>query len=114
MEVNMEFINISNPVVLVLTLAILLGLIFVGKKLKTSYIPAGGLMILLALLIYYIVCLRSPEYEAYHSTIRVCLGINFIFIFIGFFAYLWVDDIESKVKDKKSYDNSLDWFWEKR
>ena len=111
--VFMGLIDISNPVTLILTLVILLFLVFVGKTLKVSYVPAGGLMLLLVLLVYYILCLRNPDMAEYETTIRNCMAINFVFIFIGFFSYLWVDDIESKVKNKKSYDNSLDWFWEK-
>ena len=39
--------------------------------------------------------------------------VDFVFILITFFSYLWVDDIEAKVKGTKSIDNSLDWFWKK-
>ena len=42
-----------------------------------------------------------------------CIGIDFVFIAITFFAYLWVDDIEVKVNGKKSIDNSLEWLWKK-
>ena len=35
----------------------------------------------------------------------------FRIILITFFAYLWVDDLEAKANNKKSIDNSLDWFW---
>lgn len=42
-----------------------------------------------------------------------CIVIDFLFVLITFFSYLWVDDIESKFKGTKSIDNSLDWFWKK-
>ena len=32
-------------------------------------------------------------------------------IFISYASYLWVDDVETKAKKKKSIDNSLEWFW---
>lgn len=109
----MEIIDISNPVTLILVLVVILFLVFVGKFLNNSYIPAIGLIGLLALLVYYAVCLRNPELLDIRRTLYNCAGINFVFIFISFFSYLWVDNIESVVKNKKSYDNSLDWFWEK-
>lgn len=109
----MEIINISNPITLLLILVLLLFLIFVGKSFKMSYIPAAGLVGLLILLVYYVVCLNNPAFSDQAETIRNCMAINFVFIFLGFISYLWVDDIEAKAKNKKSYDNSLDWFWEK-
>ena len=45
------------------------------------------------------------------ETLSRCIAIDFVFILISFFSYLWVDDIEAKAKNKKSIDNSLDWFW---
>lgn len=38
---------------------------------------------------------------------------DLIFIFLSFVSYLWIDDLEAKVKKKKVIDNSLDWFWSK-
>ena len=37
--------------------------------------------------------------------------LDFAFIFITFMSYLWVDELEAKKNNKKSIDNSLDWFW---
>lgn len=109
----MEIIDISNPITLILILAILIGTIFLGKSTKNSILPAGALAIFLGLLIYYVVALRNPDLMYIRHTITNCLSINFIFIFISFISYLWVDDIEAKIKNKKSFDNSLDWFWQK-
>lgn len=109
----MGIIDISNPVTLILVLILILFLVFVGKTAKNSYIPAAGLIALLALLVYYVVCTRTPELLEFKKTIYNCMAINFVFIFIAFISYLWVDNIEAKIKNKKSYDNSLDWFWKK-
>ena len=38
---------------------------------------------------------------------------DLIFVLISFISYLWIDDIEAKLKKKKSIDDSLDWFWKK-
>ena len=47
------------------------------------------------------------------SDITFTMVFDLIFVLLSFIAYLWVDDIEAKVKKKKSIDNSLDWFWNK-
>ena len=109
----MGIIDISNPFTLLLILVLLIGTILLGKTTKNSLLPAGALAIFLGLLIYYVVALRNPELADIRNTILNCMSINFIFIFIAFISYLWVDDIEAKVKNRKSIDNSLDWFWKK-
>ena len=55
----------------------------------------------------------SEEYRYMLTTLSRCIAIDFVFVLITFFAYLWVDDIEAKAEGKKSIDNSLDWFWRK-
>lgn len=55
----------------------------------------------------------SEEFRYLAANLSRCIAIDFVFILISFFAYLWVDDIETKKLGKKSIDNSLDWFWKK-
>ena len=55
----------------------------------------------------------SEEYRYMLEILSRCIVIDFIFVFISFFSYLWVDDIETKKLGKKSLDDSLDWFWKK-
>lgn len=55
----------------------------------------------------------AEEYRYLLPTLSRCIVIDFIFVLITFFSYLWVDDIEAKATGKKSIDNSLDWFWKK-
>ena len=50
--------------------------------------------------------------ETYHA-LTVSLVVDFVFIFLSFISYLWVDDIQTKVEKKKSIDDSLNWFWAK-
>ena len=109
----MEIIDISNPVTLILVLTFVLFLLFLGKIFKKGFIPSIGLVGLLLLLVYYAICLRNPDLVDYTKKIYNCIGINFVFVFISFFSYLWIDNIEAVVNNKKSYDNSLDWFWDK-
>lgn len=107
----MGIIDISNPVTLILLLTVLVGVIFLGKSTKNSILSIIMLVVFLGLLIYYVVLLRNPELMDIRTVIVNCMSINFIFLFISFISYLWIDDIEAKKKNKKSVDNSLDWFW---
>lgn len=107
----MEIIDISNPVTLLLMLAVLVGVIFLGKSTKNSILSIIMLAVFLGLLVYYVVLLRNPALMDIRTVIVNCMSINFIFLFISFISYLWIDDIEAKKKNKKSIDNSLDWFW---
>jgi len=112
----MFVVNITEPItLLLLTIATVL-LIFLGKELKRSYIPAFALFAYLILVIMHSVQLANLTEEVrelyYHLLIR-CIAIDCIMIFVSFFAYLWVDDIACKFYKKKSIDNSLDWFWKK-
>ena len=47
------------------------------------------------------------------STLANCIAVDFVFTFLSFIAYLWMDDVETKDRKLKSIDNSLDWFWKK-
>lgn len=110
----MFVINIIEPLtLLILTMATIL-LIFLGKELKRSYIPALALFGYLALVIMHSVQLANltdAMRELYYHLLIRCITIDCVMIFITFFAYLWVDDIACKFYKKKSIDNSLDWFW---
>ena len=107
----MGIIDISNPITLLLLLVVLVGVIFLGKSTKNSILSIIMLAVFLGLLIYYVVLLRNPEMTDIKTVIINCMSINFIFLFISFISYLWIDDIEAKKKNKKSIDNSFDWFW---
>lgn len=112
----MFVINISEPItLLLLTLATVL-LIFLGKEVKKSYVPAFALFAYLILVVVHSIqlgTLTEEFYETYHNMLINCVAIDCVMIFISFFAYLWIDDISSKFYKKKSIDNSLDWFWNK-
>ena len=112
----MYIFDVTNPMTLVLLLAATVLLIFLGKEIKKPHAPAIALIFFLILVVVHSVQLAIiPEinYDANRSTLLGCLSVDLIMIFVTFFGYLWVDDIEAKVKGKKSIDNSLDWFWKK-
>ena len=109
----MYIFDISNPITLLLiTLATAL-LIFLGQEIKKSTIAIIPLVAFLTLLVIHVTQVSTLTNELYYlsSTIYRCIALDFIFIFITFFSYLWVDDLEAKKNNIKSIDNSLDWFW---
>lgn len=109
----MFLFDISNPLTLILMLAATVLLIFLAQEVKKSYIAAMPLIAYLFILIMHVAQLvtLSEELRYMTATLSRCVAIDFVFILITFFSYLWVDDIEAKAKNKKSINNSLDWFW---
>ncbi len=107
--------DISNPLTLLLMLAVTVLLIFLAQEIKKSYIGAIVLFAYLFVLVMHVaqIATLAEEYRYMVSTLSRCIAIDFIFVLISFFSYLWVDDIEARVEGKKSIDNSLDWFWKK-
>lgn len=111
----MFLFDISNPLTLILMLAATVLLIFLSQEVKKSYISAIMLFAYLIILIVHVaqIATLSEEFRYMVTTISRCIAIDFVFVLITFFAYLWTDDIETKVKGKKSIDDSLNWFWKK-
>lgn len=111
----MFIINLTNPLTLFLILLATILLIFLGQEIKKSYVTVIPLAAHLALLITHAiqVLTLSDEYTYLFAALTKSIAIDFVFVLISFFAYLWVDDIEAKATNKKSIDNSLDWFWKK-
>ncbi len=109
----MFIINIANPLTLFLIVLALGLLIFLGQEVKKSIAVAVPLVAFLVLLIIHVaqVASLSAEMADMAATLYKCIALDFLFILVTFFAYLWVDDIEAKENNLKSIDNSLDWFW---
>ena len=109
----MFFIDTSNPIIVLVGLGITLALIYLGKEAKNAYIPLTSLIAFLLILVIHVVqyTTLAEEYAIYSNIMGKCMAVDFIIIFIAYMSYLWVDDIETKKKKKKSIDNSLDWFW---
>ena len=111
----MFIFDISNPLTLILMLAATVLLIFLAQEIKKSYVAAILLFAYLIVLIMHVAQMATlpEEFRYMLSTLSRCIAIDFVFVLITFFSYLWVDDIEAKAEGKKSIDNSLDWFWKK-
>ena len=110
----MFIFDMSNPLTLLLMLAVTVLLIFLSQEVKQSFIGAIMLFAYLIILVVHVAQIATlEEYRYLLTTLSRCVVIDFIFVLMTFFSYLWVDDIEAKSKGKKSIDNSLDWFWKK-
>ena len=109
----MYVFNIANPLTLILLLTAIILLLFLSQELKKSYIAAIPLFAALILLIIHGAQLFTlqEEFRNLTGTLSTCLAVDFIFVGISFFGYLWVDDMEAKEKGKKTIDDSLEWFW---
>lgn len=109
----MFIFDISNILNLILMLIATVLLIFLAQELKKSYIAGIVLFAYLILLVVHAgqMITLPEEYREMMPILGRCVAIDFVFIFISFFSYLWVDDIEAKKMQKKSIDNSLDWLW---
>ncbi len=109
----MVFVNLTNPLTLLLVVIATALLIFLGQEIKRSAVAIIPLICFLILLIVYVVQVStlSEDLAYMASTIYKCIAIDFLFVLVSFFSYLWVDDLEAKKNNIKSIDNSLNWFW---
>lgn len=109
----MYIVDLSEPYAIIGALMITLLFIILGKEFKKSFMPAIPLFIFLVLLVIHTFQSTVLTDLAYKSMVTVSMGVDACMIFLAYISYLWVDDIETREKHKKSIDNSLDWFWKK-
>ena len=109
----MYIVNLSEPYTIIGALMVTLLFIILGKEFKKSYLPAIPLFIFLILLLIHTFQSTILVDLTYKSMVTVSMGVDACMIFLSYISYLWVDDIVTREKHKKSIDNSLDWFWKK-
>ncbi len=109
----MYILDLTNPLVLLAALLVYGAFMILGKEFKKSLLPAISLFLFLITIGVYGVQLFLSASTETTRFIFTCIGYNAILIFLSYISYLWVDNIEAKAKNKKSIDNSLDWFWKK-
>lgn len=108
--------NTADPINAILILAATLLLVYLGKETKKSIIPQVVLFVHLALLIIHaiqFITLAGTTTQQIINVLSSSMAVDFGLVMVSFLAYLWVDDIEAKVKKTKVVSNSLDWFWKK-
>lgn len=111
----MPVIDLTNPFIILLCLAAIICAIYLGHEIKRAVVPAIALMLCITLLIIHTLQLFVfPEsYVGYEKVLSTSMIYDFGFVLLTYVSYLWIDDIEAKHRNKKSIDNSLDWFWSK-
>lgn len=111
----MPVINLTDPLTIILCLAAIVYAIFLGHETKRAFVPAIALVLCVALLVVHAFQLFAfgESYFEYREALSASLIYDFGLILISYLAYLWIDDVEAKARNKKSIDNSLDWFWSK-
>ena len=107
----MPFINFTNVATMLLTLVVFLLALVLSKETKKSGIIATMLSVFLIILVELGTISNITE-EMHYAMTRSIL-VDFVFIFLSFISYLWMDEIQAKVENRKSIDNSLDWFWKR-
>ena len=109
----MYILDLTNPLVLLAAIMIYAFLMILGKEYENSALPAISLIIFLTTLAIYGVQMFTSNNADTNKILAACIGYNSVLVFLSYISYLWVDDMEAKAKNKKSIDNSLDWFWKK-
>ena len=108
-------INLTQPFTAILCLAAVICAIFLGHEIKRAVVPAIALIICLLLLVMHTLQLFvwTDTYIIYQKVLSISIVLDFGFVLMTYMSYLCIDDIEAKYRNKKSIDNSLDWFWNK-
>lgn len=106
-------LNVANPITLILLLLFTIFFVIVAKATKKSFIIIIVLLMFIVFLVVHTVSIIGVPAEDHgeKSRLYACIAIDFIYIFINFMSFLWVDDIQTRFNNAKSLDNSLDWFW---
>lgn len=111
----MPIIDLSNPVNILVALVLYVLIVFLAKEIKRSNVTCIMLLAFLTIIVGHCIeyaLLEDPTGEL-TSKLANCIAVDFVFTFLSFIAYLWMDDVEAKARKIKSIDNSLDWFWKK-
>lgn len=110
-----SFLNTANRIEIVIITLATVGVIALGRKTEKAVFPGVLIIVNLVLLLYhsYILNSISSLFENQISQIYLCLAMDFLWLLISFLGYLWIDDIVAIKFNKKSYDNSMSWFWNK-
>ena len=109
----MYIVDLTEPVGIIAALCVTLLFAILGKELKKTSLVILNLALFLGLILLH--AYQSTVFiDVYYRAIASkSIAVDAVMIFLSYFAYLWVDDIEAKEKNKKSIDNSLEWFWKK-
>ena len=100
--------------IVMVTITTVLAIAF-SRKIERPILPGILIILYLLLLVYHSYVLNNipAELEAAISQVYLCIAMDFLWLLISFLGYLWIDDIAATKFNKKNYDNSLTWYWDK-
>ena len=110
----MPMINLTEPFLLFIALLLFVLVLWFAYQSKKSVITGIMLFIFIAILVLHALefSMGNLTTQGLSATLN-SIVFDLVFVFLSFVSYLWIDDMEAKLKKKKSIDNSLDWFWSK-
>ena len=105
-------INFTEPLALFIALLAFVLVLWFSYQSKKSVITGIMLFIFIAILVLHALefSMGTLTQEGMQVAIQSII-FDLVFIFLSFISYLWIDDVEAKLKKKKVIDSSLDWFW---
>lgn len=108
----MPMINFTEPLALFIALLAFVLVLWFSYQSKKSVITGIMLFIFIAILVLHALefSMGTLTQEGMQVAIQSII-FDLVFIFLSFISYLWIDDVEAKLKKKKVIDSSLDWFW---
>ena len=108
----MPMINFTEPLALFIALLAFVLVLWFSYQSKKSVITGIMLFIFIAILVLHALefSMGTLTQEGMQVAIQSII-FDLVFIFLSFISYLWIDDIEAKLKKKKVIDSSVDWFW---
>lgn len=111
----MPIIDFSNPLNVLVALILYILIVFLAREIKRSNVTCIMLLAFLTIIVGHCIeyALVQDSIGEITSKLANCIAVDFVFTFLSFIAYLWMDDVEAKAKKIKSIDNSLEWFWKK-
>ncbi|MGN1298660.1 MAG: hypothetical protein ACI4UE_01590 [Candidatus Scatovivens sp.] len=102
--------NTANPIIILVYTLIISGIIFLSRKSEKTIFPIILTIYMIVLLILHST-LKITD-DTLMKTKYISIAFDLIFLFLSFISFLWIDDINARKKNLKSYDNSLSWFWD--
>lgn len=110
----MPMINLTEPFILFVALMLFVLVLWFAYESKKSTIVGIMLFIFISILVLHALefSMGNLTEEGLSVTVR-SIVFDLVFIFLSFISYLWIDDMEAKLKKKKVIDDGLEWFWSK-
>ena len=111
----MPYSNFTKPFAVLVAVVLFLLTMYLGKETKKPWVVAILLFAFIGILIGHTVefLTIAQQNDAIYVPVVASVAVDFVFVFVTFLAYLWIDDIAAKEGKRKSIDNSLEWFWNK-